>query len=225
MIHNTQSKTINRPNLFGTKVNKTTLFMLPALNLSHEKTGYKLLKYFGLVNCYISHKQSLVEYPDSVSMVFNPSRTALQKFGSFYEIYRTYPNFVTDYVVDQNLVVLVFKVKDKWKESYKRFKESQYSKMSKDYAELFKIPDLATGRVHIGREYHIINRTKDLREHMESELGVHIDDQWELMDPLDLDKEIFDYEFATRRTLALQPWKGEREAGETEGSSLYIQPA
>lgn len=194
MTKNEQSKEFSRPNLSETPVNKTTHFMLPALNFNIEKTSFKLLKYFGLVNCYIGHKQGLDTNPTSVYMVFNPSMEAIKRFHQFYDIYKTYPNFIRDYVVDKNLIVLVFKIKDKWMNSFKSFRESKYSEMSKEYAELFKRPDLATGKVHVGREYYVIHKHKDLKVHMEEELGVKIDDSWELMDPLDLSKEIFDYD-------------------------------
>lgn len=200
MIKNEESRVLLRPNLADTPVNKTTLFMLPSLNLNKEKTSYRLLKYFGLVNCYIRHKQGPIQDPDTVCMVFNPTKDSMERFANFYEIYKTYPSFVTDYTVDQNLIVLVFKVQPRWQESYEKFKLSKYSKMSKEYAEMFKIPDLITGRVRVANEYHIIHKSKELRLQMEEDLGVKIDESWELASPLDLEKEEFDYEIRGRIT-------------------------
>lgn len=195
MTKNEHTKSFSRPSLGKGVENKTTLFMLPALNLSMDKTNYELLRYFGFVNCFIDHKQGLVKAQDALYMVFNPSRAALQDFSKFFDIYKTYPNFVDDYIVDQNLIVVIFRVKEKWRESYSAFKASRYSKMSKEYAELFKRPDLATGKVRTAREYFIIHRHEEYRLHLEDKLGIdfHIDKNAELLDPLD-EKEIFDYE-------------------------------
>lgn len=127
-------------------------------------------------------------------MVFNPDKEAYKRFHQFYDLYKTYPNFIRDYVIDQNLIVLVFKIKDKWTGTLKAFKDSKYSEMSKEFAELHKKLDLSTGKVYMSKEYYVIHRHKDLRQKMEEDLGVKIEESWELLDPLDLDKEIFDYE-------------------------------
>ena len=202
MTKNKQSEEISRPDLSGIPVNKTTSFILPALNLSSDKTSFKLLKYFGLVNCYISHKQGIEEDPSYLFMVFNPKEDSYKKFHKFYEIYKTYPNFVKDYIIDKNLIMIVFKIKSKWVESFEYFKRSKYSLMSKEYAELFKRPDFATGKVRISKEYYVIHKHKDLKTKIEEDLEVRLEDSWELLDPLDLSKEIFSYE---RDTIKIQP--------------------
>ena len=203
MTRNEHTKVVDRPNLSKKDKNKTTLFMLPALNLTSGKTSYEMLERLGFVNCYTDHKQSFNTVPDCVYMVFNPSNEAIKNFGKFYDVYKTYPNFVDDYVVDKNLIVLVFRVKDKWRQSYREFKKSHYSGMSKEYADLFKRPDMATGRVHTTTEYFIILKHKEYRTFLENFLDASIDESAELMDKLDPQKETFNYEFNTgdqRRT-------------------------
>lgn len=216
MTRNENTITFSRPNLNKKVRNKTTLFMLPALNLSETKFTFELLRYFGFVNCYIDHTQSLIKPPDSIYMVFNPSKEAIKSFNKLFDIYKNYPNFVTDYIVDRNLIVVVFKVKDKWRSSYKEFKNSRYSLMSKDYAEQFKRPDIATGRVHTTREYFVIHKHQDYRTHLETSLEVKIDKNAELMDPLDPKKEVFDYEPISRESerepIEIQSWQGECQA-------------
>lgn len=193
MTKNEHTKSFSRPSLSKGVENKTTLFMLPALNLSMDKTNYELLRYFGFVNCFIDHKQGLVKAQDALYLVFNPSRAALQDFSKFFDIYKTYPNFVDDYIVDQNLIVIVFRIKEKWRESYSAFRASRYSKMSREYAELFRRKDLATGKVYSGKPFFIIHKHEEYRTYLEKDLGVSIDKDAELLDPLD-EREIFDYE-------------------------------
>lgn len=215
-----------RPNIQAV-VNKTTLFMLPAVNLNSERTGYRMLEYFGLVNCYISHNQSLEGNSNSVYMVFNPSKDAMKDFRRLYDVYKGYSNFVGDYQVDFNLIVVVFDVKDRWRSTYSAFKESKYSKMSKEYAELFKNSG-TSGKNSATTQYFIIHKHKSYREYLEKELGLddHIAESAELMDALDMQKEIFDYELNTgEKLLALQPGKGECQVGEITGDSIYIQPS
>jgi hypothetical protein len=183
--------------------NKTTLFMLPAIGFKEEKTSLKLLKYYGFVNCYLSHVQSPVEYTDCLTLIFNPSVQALEKFKDFYKVYRTYSNFVTDYTIDHRLIALVFRVLPRWGESLKAFRESKYSKMAKEYADLFKNIDMATGKVLAGPEYFIMRKDPEYRKYLEDSLSnrvgkeppslVKINPDAELMSALDLNKEHLNY--------------------------------
>jgi len=184
---------IRKPNLRGMPYNKTTLFMLPAIGFKEEKTSVRLLRYYGLINCYLSHKQSMESYPDCLSLVFNPTDEALAKFKDFYNIYRTYPNYVDDYVVDHNLIVVVFKVLPKWLPSFNYFKQSKYSKMAKDYAELFRRVDMGAGTTKATNEYFIMKRDPAYRKNLEESLEVVIDEDAELLDKLKMEEEIFDY--------------------------------
>lgn len=202
MTKNDKPIDIPRPNLRGIESNKTTMFMLPALALNSEKTGYKLLQYFGFVNCYLKHEGGPGDYDNCLYLVFNPTGEALKRFNEFYDIYKNYPNFVEDYILDSHLLVVVFKVKDKWKSTLEEFKNSKYSRMSKEYAEMFKRP-LMNGQVQITDEYHIIHKNKEYKKFLEDKLSivtkdftdiVVISDDAELMSPLDPEKEFFKYE-------------------------------
>lgn len=192
-----------RPNLKGQPQTKTSLFMLASVGLDSRVVPFKLLSYFGFVNCYLSHKQGLDSPSDSIVMVFNPTREAMNRFHEFYEVYKDYPTFHMDYMVDFNLVVVVFKVK-KWKKDLEMFRDSKYSKISKQYAEQLKFTDFKTGKTTFSDEYKIIHKDKDYKKKLEDKLSlfskdynspVIIDDSQELMSPLDFQKETFDYEF------------------------------
>lgn len=176
--------------------NKTTNFILPAIDLNSQKTSFKLLRYFGFVNCFIEHKQSIYKGDELLYIVFNPSNETITNFNKFYDNYKNYPTFVTDYMIDYNLVVLVFKVKEKWKKTYLAFKNSKYSEMSKEYADMFKSVGL-DGKIEYGYQFLIIHRNKDYRETLEEDLAVKIDSSAELMSPINLQKEQFDYEPTT----------------------------
>lgn len=191
------------PNLRGSPFNKTTLFMLPAIGFREEKTSLRLLKYYGFINCYISHRQSLTQCQDCLTLVFNPTNDTLARFKEFYAVYRTYPNFVEDYCIDFNLIAVVFKIPYKWRPAFEEFKKSKYSRMSREYSDLFKQIDMSTGRTKSSDEYFIIRKDKDYKKKLEESLSMYsdgytspvvIDDSAELADPLDLEKEIFNYE-------------------------------
>lgn len=193
MTKNECSLMIRRSNLRKIRINKTTRFMLPAIDLTIQKTKLKMLEYYGFVNCYIDHPQAPRKSPDYLYLVFNPSKEALKTFKDFYELYKTYPNFIYDYVVDFNVIVVVFKIQSKWKETYEAFKKSKYSEMSKEYASHFKIIDTNSGIPHVLQQHFVILKHKDYKEHMEKELDVKIEEHAELMDPLDTE-EIFEYQ-------------------------------
>ena len=216
MTLNENTKEIVSPNI-KEQLNKTTAFMLPALDLTGEKASYKMLEQFGFVNCYIDHKQSLYRDETHIFMVFNLNKQIRKDFYKLYNIYKSFKNFITDYMVDHNLIVVVFKVKSKWQNTYEMFKQSRYSQMSREYADMFKQVTLA-GNVNVGYQYLVIHKHKEYREHLEKELDVQISPKAELMDRLDLTKEIFDYE----RLIKIQPGEGQCQIGETTGSGLHI---
>ena len=205
MTKNETLLSIKRPNLRGIPLTRTSLFMLASVGFDSNQVPMKLLNYYGFINCYLSHKESIESYPDSITMVFNPTNEALEKFWSFYEVYSAYPNFVDDYLVDFNLIVVVFKVKKEWKDSLMYFKESKYSKIPRAYAELLKATDFRTGKTYISDEYKVITKDPEYKKKLEESLSNHvkgydssvtISDSQELMSPLDLTKETFCYEYS-----------------------------
>ncbi len=187
-------KKLESARLEKSNYNKTTRFLLSALDLDERKISFKMFKYFGFVNCYLSHKGSIHNYKNCLYLVFNPTGEVLKDFGKFYDLYSKPTNFVTDYVVDKNLIVVVFKIKDRWLSCLTHFLESKFSQMPKSYAELFKSKNYTTGEEEYNKEYHVITKSKQLREEMEKDLDVKINPEWELESPVDYNKEIFIYE-------------------------------
>lgn len=125
-------------------------------------------------------------------MVFNPDAEAIKTFYKLYDIYKKYSNFVDDYVLDHNLIVVIFRVKDKWKEAYKFFKESKYSLMTPEYGNRFMRINISGVKTE-GYQYLVITKNAKYREHLEKELDVKISPEAELMSPIDPQKEIFNY--------------------------------
>lgn len=133
------------------------------------------------------------DYPGCLSLVFNPTNEALAKFRDFYNIYRTYPNFIDDYSVDHNLIVVVFKVLPKWMSSLEEFKKSRYSHMSKEYSDRFKKIDMNSGLTKATNEYFIMKKDPEYRQKLERSLDVVIVEDAELLDKLKIEEEIFNY--------------------------------
>ena len=192
MTRNENTKQFLRPN-FNEELTKTSLFMLPSIDLDGHTTGYKLLKHFGLVNCYIGHNQTHIKDDSYLYLVFNPDAEAIKTFHRLYNTYRKYSNFVDDYMIDSNLIVVVFRVKDRWRKTYEQFKLSRYSSMSSEYAQMFKKVNMS-GVVKEDPQYLVITKSAKYREELELALDVKISPYAELMDPLDLNKEMFNYE-------------------------------
>lgn len=187
---------IERPNLRNISSNKTTKYILPAIGLLASKTSLKMLEYYGFVNCYIEHKQTYFYSSNYLYLVFNPDSKALKTYKDFYNIYKTYPNYVRDYIIDFNLIVVVFKIKDKYKSAYKAFKESKYSEMGKEFAsDNFKQYDIPSGKTIVHQQYLVITKSEDFRKHLEEILDCKIDPKAELLDRID-NREILDYKIS-----------------------------
>lgn len=195
-----KDKTIEaKRTLFLTKEwNKTSLYMTPALDFNRKNMGMEILRYYGFVNCFLDFEQCPIKKnPNYIYVVFNPSTEALKSFSDFYNTYSKYSNFVDDFIIDYNLIVLVFSIKDKWKTAFEYFKKSQYSKMGKDYSDMFvKIDNV--GKKTVDKQYYVILKHKDLKLKIEKELAVKISDDAELASPLEFEKETFNYARITK---------------------------
>lgn len=187
---------IEKPNLRNIASNKTTRFMLPSISLLASKTSLKMLEYYGFVNCYIEHKQTYFYAPNYLYLVFNPDYKAVKTYKDFYEIYRTYPNYIRDYIIDFNLIVVVFSIKSKYIGAYKAFKESKYSSMTNEYAsDSFKQYDIPSGKTIVHPQYLIINKSEEYRKHLEDTLDCRINPKAELLDRIDK-REFLEYKIS-----------------------------
>jgi hypothetical protein len=91
----------------------------------------------------------------------------------------------------------VYKIDVKYLPEYELFLQGKYSKFSPEYVKLFPMEilvELPRGAKVIKKSlhYHIFNRTKEIKDYWERQIGEKIPDNMELWSSPDMDKEVLD---------------------------------
>ena len=179
---------------------KTMRYLIPIIGMKIDKlmviiknvnfSAIDILRYVGLKGIYYSWKDCPDKYENEVYMVFCPKRNIMySSFSLFYRYLRTIPNFVKLYHVNNNFIVVVMRLDEKWVNAKNTVSKGQYSKLGKVYANTF-----FNNNGKLTKEFHIICQTDDYRRKLEIELGLHEDflSGMELDDIFDIEKETLD---------------------------------
>jgi len=156
------------------KRNKSTFCIMPILGIGRDEFYWD----FYYLNCYVSVK----EYSDDKNkfyLLFN-FEGELQAYLTVKEVLNKsdyYEKELLHSSIDNDYVVFVFNIPDKYKEEVKKFKRGEYSKFSRDYKNLiFKIHKVTDKK----ELYHIIMKTEKRRKRLSLELNHDIDTDTEL---------------------------------------------
>ena len=176
---------------------KTMRYLIPIIGMKIDKlmviiknvnfSAIDILRYVGLKGIYYSWKDCPDKYENEVYMVFCPKRNIMySSFSLFYRYLRTIPNFVKLYHVNNNFIVVVMRLDEKWVNAKNTVSKGQYSKLGKVYANTF-----FNNNGKLSKEFHIICKTDDYRRKIEIELGLQEDFLLgrELDDIFDIEKE------------------------------------
>lgn len=160
-------------------VTKTSYYLLPMIGIN-----FKLFCDYGFIDAYLG--DGLRSYPSkAMYLLFAPEYT--EEFAEFCERVREHENFIDDYDVDDEHVMIVFKIPKKYHEDVELFKQGKFSKISKEYVKTsfkdFKDP-----------RRKVFDRDKYLKLKVEEFLGVNLEDDAELEGIPLPEKEIFRYE-------------------------------
>lgn len=167
----------------------TTIFMVPTL-----KNPKDSLKNNGFINAYIEDEMSDSEYKDCIYVLFKPDDVDLFKDFLDNEYERT-KQIVEDYDYKGGFVVVVYKLNKKFDKDFKKVKQGEYSKTSKEFQKLFpKVVKLKKNGLHrdeLSLQYRIFNKTKDLIEYWQEKIGTSSTwkDEYEVWSGFDIENE------------------------------------
>lgn len=157
------------------KATYSTMFLLPGIGTSRRS-----LKKYGFVNAYLDDRHHDIHYENAVYLLFRPR--PMETIADYIVLERTNELLLEEYDYEEGYVVLVYRFNPKWQEDYHIFKEGKYSRMSREYKEMFpKFVDLVdpkNGKIEkeLTLQYHIFNRTEGLKKMQERELGMKLDE-------------------------------------------------
>lgn len=172
----------------------TSMFLVPALGLDKET-----LHKYNYLNSYSEMVDKDKEYdPHVVYILFRP--TSKELFQDFIEKqYDLEKGLLEDYNLDDEFVVLVFQLDDKFKKDYELVKISKYSKTSKDFQKLFPALVVKKNQKGIITQRPSLQKlvfTKDpsLHNYWEQKIGGKLPEDAEVWYDFNIEKETLDFE-------------------------------
>jgi|SRR6478735_10987835 len=171
--------------------NTTTIFMVPTLGINREE-----LRANGFIEAYVQDKLKEVNYEDSVYLLFKPSNLTKFKYFLDNEYDRT-SSILEDYDYPKKMVVIVYKLEERFKRDFELVKVGKYSQTSLTFQELFpkllkRLDKQGTGKEDLSIQWRIFNKTPDMVELWENELGVDFNDKMEVWPTFNIEKETLD---------------------------------
>lgn len=162
-------------------LNKAFTYVFPML-------GHGSIRSFPfIVNCYIGDKDK-PEHMDKILLLY--SLVHANRYESIVEGLQDLRIFIEEYPVNDNTMMMVFKVPDIHEKNFKFFKAGKYSYMDAEYKvhilDFFDDP-----RYDLTRIKQVLFRDKELKAKLETELGCEIPSNLDLSDPPDTEREVF----------------------------------
>lgn len=188
------------PKVIPRMSNCTELFILPALgwNLSNMKlvldkktySSEDLLKLMGYKSCYLEAIDAPDKFDREIYIIFQPNKYCISThFPKFFSYLKEMSTFLSIYCVDIQTFVVVLQIDDKWKDlNVKRIvKAGKYSLLGLKYAgHYFGYNETP---------YQVIMKTPERKLKLEQELGIELDNKYELFSKPDLEKETLIWNF------------------------------
>lgn len=165
----------------------STLFMLRPLGLSSS-----ILSKFGFINAFSKDIDKEYCYDEGVYLLFKP--LDMDIFRSFLEQEYETTDVIEDYDYSGGYVVVVYKLKNEFKNDFTLVKLGLYSKTSKSFQDTFpkvvKIIDKkGRHKDEISLQYRIFNKTQDLIDFWEDTLNVTFSKSQEVWEGFHEEKE------------------------------------
>ena len=169
----------------------TSIFFVPTLQINRDG-----LYNNGYLNGYSADAHKKEQYANCIYLLFKPKN--IQKFKDFLdnEYLRT-KQVIDDYDYENGFIVVVYQLREEFKNDYLLIKQGRYSQTSPEFQELFpkslKVSKKdGTTSEEVSLQYRVFNKTIDLKEYWEDKLNYRFNDGMEVWDTWSDKKEILD---------------------------------
>lgn len=168
----------------------TTIFIVPTLGI--EKAT---LNDNGFINGYLDDFNYDLDYEDVVYLLFKPED--LDSFKLFLEeIYKNNKLVIEDYNNEKDEIIVIFKLKEEFKEDYQNILTGKYSLTSEEFRNNFPKTVIVDGIQKKSLQTMIFDKDPKLARYWSNFLGSElvVDHNLELWPGLELKKEVLNYE-------------------------------
>lgn len=168
----------------------SNLFLVPLLNIGRSK-----LNKLGFVNSYLYNGEEDVLYEDAIHLLFKPDD--LNHINQFILVEnRRHYLIIDEHDYPGGLVLLTYKLPERYREDYKKIWEGKYSEVSSDFKN--SIPSMVkyinskgVSVTNMTVQHMIIERYQPLKKYWEDKFSVVMDDDQELWTKPTLESETF----------------------------------
>lgn len=155
----------------------TSIFIVPTVKIPKGK-----LKENGFINGYIKDSGHDIQYEDCVYILFKPDN--LDLFREFLDAeYERTKDIVDDYDYEDGYIVIIYKLKSKFKKDYELIKKGMYSKTSKSFQNEFtKVVNIIKDGKHLDElslQVRVFKKSPDIKEYWEEKLDITFTDDME----------------------------------------------
>ena len=168
----------------------TTIFLVPTLKINKDS-----LQSNGFINGYVHDLSRDVQYEHCIYLLFKPEN--IEKFREFLDKeYERTKDVIDDYDLEDGVVVVVYKLNDKYQSDIELVMQGKYSQTSNEFQSIFpKIIKIVKNGLHkdeISLQYRIFKKSMDLRAYWEDRIGETFTEDMEVWKGFDLFSESLD---------------------------------
>ena len=180
---------ITKDSIYNGPYTKTTLFLLPMLDLNLRNAAIKKF----LVNAYIDDADYEHDYTRPIFLLLKTKNFEDKDFINLCAFLRTMFTYKMDYDLGtqngESLVMLVFETPEKWKHDYYHFKSGRYSKFSDEYKSKFPKEVVGADKRKIeSLVFGVIHKTPYRKDQVASHFCVKDDITGKIKDQVDYEK-------------------------------------
>lgn len=165
--------------------NLVTAILMPALDISHEE-----MTNIGFIMAYADDAD--YEHTEKCQKLFLFTKPHSQfEVGKFIE--KREADIIETYDYPGGYTMIVFRFPERFKEDYKLYQKSKYSKISQELKNKIKRVEIAFPKhfqyteedkiieeINYNRGYHIVNKTELIKNYWSELFNVHFEDDWEV---------------------------------------------
>ncbi len=152
-------------NEFNGRFNKTSLFILPMIDL--HVTGSNTMRY--LRNAFLNDEGIEHDIDRPLFVLYRVKNQREKYWLDYSKVLFNKPSYITDYYVGMDgvyhLIMFVFQIPEKWKDDISHFKSGRYSLVSKELKAKFdQYVYTSSGEKREVRTWGILNKSDSIKD-------------------------------------------------------------
>lgn len=155
------------------KANYTTKYLTATIELANKEITLALLNEFGFICSFLGYTDDIHNFKNCLFFLFNPSVNKLNEWYRFYKLYSIERSFVYEYDLATGVILILFRIPEKYWSYPNLLLKGKYSKMNEAYAKKFIVNNNSLKQQTLS-QYNVIMQTEEMRKKLTEELGFEV---------------------------------------------------